>query len=321
MYNYCELCELRRSGILMKNKGFEFSFAWLFAVFVGATILFLAIYAATRLIDTGNLQTNTEIAAQLDAVLSPLETNLEASKSYTINLPQETKIFNTCMEQGNFGQQEISTSTNSLGAQTPGLSVSFLNKYIFSSNVLQGKQMFVFVKPYYMPYKVADLMIMYDDRYCFVDAPSEVQEDIEWARLPKVNFTADIISCARNSTIVCFTSGNECDVNVDIRSESVNKGGKTLLYYGPLLYGAIFSDPTIYSCQVERIKKRTAELAQLYAAKASLIGSDNCAAGLAIDLQGYAEQIRLSEGGSLRQITFISKDIGDKNEKLGCPLF
>ena len=53
---------------MLGKRGFEFSFAWIFAVVVGAFILVLAIYAATQIIATEKYNLNTQTAAQLTII-------------------------------------------------------------------------------------------------------------------------------------------------------------------------------------------------------------------------------------------------------------
>ena len=78
----------------MKKKGFEFSFAWLFAIIVGAVIIFLAIFASTRFIRTGRYQMDTITAEQLSIIFEPLETGLASGKSNIAELKAETRIYN-----------------------------------------------------------------------------------------------------------------------------------------------------------------------------------------------------------------------------------
>src|SRR3989344_5411175 len=102
----------------MKKKGYEFSFAWIFAIFVGAIIIFLAVYASTKIIGLKKYEEETTTGKSLGSFLNPLSTNLEQAKIAKILVQDETKIFNSCNNENIFGAQEIRTSikTGSLGA-------------------------------------------------------------------------------------------------------------------------------------------------------------------------------------------------------------
>ena len=185
---------------MINKRGFEFSFAWIFAIIVGAVILFIAIFAATRLIDTSQTEQEAKISEQLGIILNPIETNLEDTKYAVIGFSDETKVFNSCRETGSFGRQGISTSTrSSIGKEfkDPGIENFFFNKYLFSNNVEQGKNLYLIVKPFEMPYKIADLIFASSDSYCFVDAPNDVEEDILDLGVEHVKTTSQDEDCER----------------------------------------------------------------------------------------------------------------------------
>ena len=166
----------------MKNKkALEFNFSWIFAIIVGAVIIFLAIYATVNIVRTSRVESDTKIAAQLGIILNPVETNLEESKYVVVKFPDETRVFNTCRNTGNFGRQIISASVKSrIGEefQEPKVENFFFNKYIFSEKVEQGKELHVLAKPFEMPYKVADLIFASTKKYCFVNPPDEIKDEI-----------------------------------------------------------------------------------------------------------------------------------------------
>jgi len=309
----------------MNKKGFEFSFAWLFALFVGVAIIFLAIYAASSFLKTGSEEHTSKVAAELGVLLNPIGTNLESSKRYSLTLPEETRIFNECVEEGTFGLQRLSVSTLSgLGEAwpKPGVPASFADKYVFSSDVVQGKELELFVKPLYIPYKVGDLIILYASPLCFVAPPNWVEDEISAAGARYVNITSNYSDCPRESISVCFAGGN-CNVTVimeDDRSGRVMKRGQPLFFYDSLLYGAIVSDKKQYDCQVMRLRKRAGEIARLYLGKTELLSAQGCSSGLEIDLRNYAEHLATSTS-TLSSLIYESKLLGENNEKLSCKLF
>ena len=96
----------------MNKKAFEMSFAWIFAIIAGISILFLAIYGTTQAIKTRNYEIDTQTSDKLAILLNPLETSMEFSKSSIVRFGEVTKIFNDkCYTYGNFGQQSIGISS------------------------------------------------------------------------------------------------------------------------------------------------------------------------------------------------------------------
>jgi len=70
---------------MIKNKrAFEFSFSWLFAIIMGAVIIFLAIYAANKFIGTERAKQDTELGKELGIILLPIETGLETAKTESV---------------------------------------------------------------------------------------------------------------------------------------------------------------------------------------------------------------------------------------------
>ncbi len=307
-----------------EKKGMEFSFTWLFVLLVGSAILFIAIFAATRILDLGTEEYQTKLAAELGTILSPLETSLESGKYYTIKMPDETRLFNNCEEAGPFGKQEISLSVKSgLGKewQRSGVPYSSSNKYVFSDEIVQGKNLDVFVKPFNFPYKIGDLIIIYNKKYCFVSPPEDVEDEILSFGLRNVNISKNKNNCPIDSTSVCFKSTG-CDINVfidDDKSGSIKKNKKTLYYYDSLLYAGIFSEPELYECQLTRLRKRASQLALLYAEKTQF-SSERCGSGFADELELFANRLG-NENIRFTDVAFEAEEIGEKNERLSCPLF
>lgn len=309
----------------MEKKGLEFSFGWIFALVVGAAILFLAIYAAVRLVTTERTVQDTEAAKQLEVILTPVETGTETAKSVTpITFPSEARVYNNCSRKGNFGEQKISVATSSgVGGkwQEPGFAVTSFNKYIFSGDMIQGKQVYAFSKPFSMPFKVANIVYLWTDKYCFENPPTEMYNEIVSLGMRNVNATPYLSNCDKNSIKVCFTSDvPECNITVNIQMNSVTKKGKTMFYQGDaLLYGAIFSGPEVYECQVNRLMKRTSELAMLYSKKSEGIAAraEGCSSSLQGGLVNLAEvSAEINNSMEIMDIFFITKSLESANSKI-----
>src|SRR3989344_115280 len=175
--------------IFRNKKAFEMSFAWMFSIIAGAIILFLAIYMTMQFITPQRHISQSELAKSLGALLDPLETGKGvAVESAVIEIAGEARIYNKCYrsdENDNFGRQGISIATKSgIGKQwqEPGEETSLQNKYIFSNSTTQGKNFYIMAKQFEMPFKVADLIFLYDKKYCFVNPPGWIEDDIENAK-------------------------------------------------------------------------------------------------------------------------------------------
>lgn len=276
------------------KRGFQFSFAWIFAIIIGAIVIFLAVYAATQLVNTKRIEQESIAGKQISILTNPLGTNLESAKTAKIVVRSETRIFNDCENKPfqTFGRQGISTSIkSSIGEEwrpVPGVKSSLNNKYIFSNSTIQANEEFyVLSKPLFFPYKIADLIIMWPDKkeYCFVRPPASMEQEIDDLDLENIQVKTSIGACNPRDIKVRFTNAPnhpDFDIIVNDNTKSVTHVslGETVYYadsFGvdknALQYAAIFSDPKTYECQIGRIKKRAIELAGLYNQKAVLINS------------------------------------------------
>ena len=57
---------------MINKKGIEFNFAWLFAIIVGAVIIFIAIFATTSIIKRSRVESESKVAAELGIILNPI---------------------------------------------------------------------------------------------------------------------------------------------------------------------------------------------------------------------------------------------------------
>ncbi len=314
----------------MNKKGIEISFGWMFSVIVGAIILFFALYASSRLIKIEREVKDTEIAQEIGILLTPIETNLESGRAITITLPYETRVINECNERGTFGLQRLRVATKSLGEewQEPGAPSSFHNKYIFSDEITEGKELNVFSKPFNFPFKIADLIYIWsdDEAYCFVNTPREIEKEISELKIK--NIILDNKNCTKTSKKVCFsTSGCDIDVSLDISKElrgSVKKKFEESVYFegSALLYGAIFSNSEIYECQIKRLMNRAGELALIYEGKSQYLSAKECGSStLQEDLIGYAKKSSINNSRDLIALSNIAYELGRANNGLSCKLF
>lgn len=308
----------------MKKQGFEFSFTWLFVLIVGATILILAIFMASRLITREGQTYNTEVAADLGAALIPIETTIESGKYYPLEFPGETRITNECVPEGTFGVQEIYTSVRSgIGDEwsEEGIPYRTSNAFIFSSPGFQSKKAHVIATPIALPYKVGNALALYSESYCFVSAPEEFEDSIVSLGAEGMTVVDQRSGCPTGSISVCF-SGSGCDIQVQITrglQGTLRKDSQTIIFIEGLFYAALVSDKPQYDCQLTRIRKRASELARIYAEKGVYLDARGCANSLTGPLTLY--QAQLLTNAPLDTIMNDAEALERANERLVCRVF
>ena len=317
---------------MIENKrGIEFGFSWIFAIIAGAVILFSAIYITTKLISSERKVSDTLVAAELDNVLSPIETSLEDSKYSKIKFVDENRVFNECSTQGVFGKQQISTSSKlGIGKEWGEKSVrkTSFNKYIFSRTTEEGKEMHAIVKPFVMPFKVADLTILYGKKYCFVNPPSAIEDELNdlsgnGAQNISIIINSTLSGCPQNADSVCFDQLG-CTIRVNTQGKVVSKYGVDLYYEGDSLeLAAIFADPEIYECQVKRLTKRAGELGAVYARKATYLGGSGCSNNLVQDLQSFVLASNINNSREFVQVIVpLAQALEERNGNIAkCKVF
>jgi hypothetical protein len=312
---------------MRRNKrGFQVSFAWIFAIIAGAFILFLAIYGVTKIMERGGEVTSAKTGVELRNLLDPLETGFEAGRTVLLKMPVETRIYNKYNMYGNFGEQIIGISQKSFGkwSQTednPGLK----NKYIFSKSVIEGKNFFIFSKPFEFPFKIADVIYLTSSEqdYCFINAPEEIEEEL--SDLNQENLLIE--NCPTTKSInVCFDPGfgpdfQDCDINIDTGNREVEKGNQIMFFEtDALMYAAIFSDKSVYEYQIKRLMKRANELLLLYDDKAMLLSAQECPLDVNIFVLRNAIN-NVQDSGDLAFAANAAEDLERENDYAECRLW
>ena len=201
---------------------------------------------------------------------------------------------------------------------------------MFSRNIEEtdDNKLYVMVKPFVQPFKIADLIIIHGGGYCFVNPDSNTEEFIKdiSADLSKqvgINISLTTSSCPKNFTKVCFDRIG-CDINVNTQSEVVSKYGKDLRYHGDSLQlAAIFSEPEIYECQLKRIMKRAGELAVIYSKKAIYVEGNGCSNNLVGDLQSFILETNITDSNDFsRSVVPLAEELNRRNSELAsCKIF
>lgn len=325
----------KKKEMVKNKKGIEFGFGWIFAIFVGGIIIFLAVYAVTNLVKTERQGQDVASAKEFGILLTPVETSLESGKlAPPIIFPSKSRVYNICRNEGNFGVQRLSVS-GSLGIgdkyQEPEISTPFYNKYFFSPSIVEGKKFYAFSKPLNMPFKVADLVYIFgEENYCLVSPPGEVEDELG-KLMVNANITGSVSECAIESVKICFGySEPKCNVLVSFDSNSaergiVSKNKQDVVYEGyALMYAAIFSDPELYECQIGRLMKRASSIATIYGQKAEIMSArtDGCGSAFGDDFANYAQVAsEINQSKMMGNILTSSENLREANDAISCKMF
>ena len=327
-----KLCLCNRN-LLCSKRSFELSFGMLFAIIAGAIIIFIAIYATTRFVRIEKYAAYSEAAKAIANLMNPVVSGITSAYATKIDFKKETRVYVNCSTESvfspYFGRQIIAFSEESgifKRWSEPGAEIARYNKYIFADSTEQGKKLYIFSKPFYLGFKVDDLIMLSMKDYCFVGAPGFVQEEIEDIGLENVNISGSIEKCKHDSVKVCFGfSTTDCNVSVygecseeycktEYDTGRIVKNGKTVYYVGSLIYAGIFSSPEIYECNVKRLGKKTAELGSVYIDKIDIVKQKECNTVI----EPFLEQIIVSSkniksSSNLININYQAKLMDEQN--------
>lgn len=308
---------------MSNKKGFlQISFAWLFAIIIGAIILVFAIYAAVKLLGTEKGVSETELGEEISVLLDPLQTEFGSERTTPLSLPVESQIKNRCSSFAGFGKQEIGVAQEDKGKfEETGLGAVSYNKYVFSTSSVQGRNFYLFSKQLNLPFKVASLIFLTskDTNYCFKDAPEDIAGELQ--DLGQGNLFTE--NCPSDSIDVCFEGDTGCNIIVNENRKSV-ESREGVVYYetDALMFGAIFSDKNIYECQVQRLMERIKELSLIYEEKERLIYEKGCSSDIGIELLALADEASALQDSS--DLIFVKDDadsVKNKNKRAACELW
>lgn len=307
------------------------NFELIFAIIVGAAILILAIYGAMQFGKTGRYSTDTEIAKKIAVFTEPMQAGISSGKSSKIGFSSPTRIYNRCLS-GDFGENRISVSTSSgIGEKwtIPGGEVSVESKYLFSKDIEEGKELYVFSKPFEFPFKVADILIFSAGQYCFINPPKEIKNEVIDLKLPNVKIVQNAGECGEAEK-VCFGVSGNCDISVfsqesiftgKFNTGYVQKNGRKLVYAGNLIYAAIFSDSETYECNVKRLLYRDKRIISILKDKADLMNLRGCSTELSSDLSVFEGMLADTGDSELAQLSVIAEGMQTKEDREECKLW
>ena len=305
----------------MNKRGYlEISFSWIFALIVGAFILFLAIFFLVKLINTSENTADIKTAKEIGIITNPMETSFEEGKVSVLRMPLESRIYFDCSESGTFGSQRIKVQEKIKGKYTEtDLEAEFESKYFFAERPVEGKTFYLFSKPFYFPFKSGSLIyvIPSEKSYCFLETPEEIEEEITNLGLTNIIFKEE--DCLENSIRICFEDNLEfCDINVDFLGGFVEKSNEKIYFVEDysLMYAGIFSNPEIYECQLNRLIKRTKILAEIYQSKIEDYSQSECTSNsIYSELNFFKNQLSgYSSSSDLITLEFSKQELQSVNE-------
>jgi hypothetical protein len=332
------LLDNRLKNIFLSSKGLQMSFAWLFAIIVGAFILFLAIVFVRNLIGIGTFEVGTETAKSLDVILNPLETSVDETRLTTIRLPSLTRIYNMCDSGGDFGMQYLQVTQQTFGKwPEPGARIGIKNKYIFSASPAEGRKFYVFSRTFEFPFKVASvfLVIPAEKGFCFINAPEIIEDELtglQQGQEPIFFFKG----CPENSEKVCFgTKSRDCEASVqgmcldplscdsEYDRGEVRNGDNILVYASrSMLYGAIVADAELYECQSLRLLKRAGHISGVYIDEAKFLSARGCNVNIEQELiQLENAGLNAKSSDDFRILQSLVEQLDKKNKDALCELW
>lgn len=311
----------------MKKRGYlELPFSWMFALIVGAFILFIAILLIVRVTNTETSSQDIQTSKSIGILLNSLELSYEEGISNSISLPQYSRIYSTCSASGNyFGTQGILVNEKLYNKwQKSSSQVTFQDKYLFLENFSEGKNFYIFSKSFYFPFKIATLTYLtpVDKSYCFVNPPYEIKTEI--SKISQDNLRVLGENCTENSLRICFSSNaQDCYVTVNYNEGYLIKNNTKFVFYGnSLMYAAIFSDKDLYECQVNRLIKRADSLSEIYREKLLLSSYSDCGSDILSNLDSFISYLNsFKNSKDFQNSQQMLNDLNAKNQYSTCRLW
>ncbi len=330
-----------------KKKAQMPEFNWLFAIIIGAVILFLAIYFAGRLIRTSGYKTSAVLLRNFDALLNPFASigAVGEVESKPIKMPVETMVEFSC-DSTELGRQGLRLrskgSFGKWGEFAPEEGYYYIyDKYIYAAG-LKGEKFCLLSKPFALPFRVDDVIYIIAQDYCFVDAPEKIKEELQVMNKSGcrfIEFKESKIGCKEGSKKVCF-DGINCDINVkgvlcgeDEECEGAYNYGDVAYKDGEilpfvtdaLLYAAIFSDSKTYECNLERLMYRLGLLCDIYNARTAKLSGRGCNMenidSLITILHDKSIEVDMIDTTDMSELYTLAQDLAKRNYYLECPLF
>lgn len=307
-----------REKIYKGSRG-QAEFGWIFAIIVGALILFFAFYFIGSKMNETSVTKNLMTEHSLDILFNPFSYfgSLGATSAKSVTLSTVEKINFSCESEERFGYDSILVWTKQVQAPR-----RVYDKYLFSDKFLEGKNFQIISKSFNMPWRVADLVYFFpkDMKYCFLglsDIEKEFGDNGTAMNISNFYFpeTGQRTDCPQDGTVVTICGNNNCDVGVfpDRVSKKDERGQRINLYYADdsQKYAAIFSDPEIYYCNLQRITQRLQYQIAVYSDKMRSLNANQCSISVNLDALNASAQEIINKLETARQNHNYDSSIGN----------
>ncbi len=163
-------------------------------------------------------------------------------------------------------------------------------------------------------------LIPSSESYCFVDSPEDITEELK--NLDQQNFHVGLENCTTQDIKVCFND-NSCDIGVEYNQNYLTKREEKFYFEGDsLMFAAIFSEKTIYDCQVKRLMQKTYLLTELYSEKNILTSRRGCQSNFQSELGAIKNFIgNFDSEEKIQNVGIILNNLEEKNKYSNCPLW
>jgi hypothetical protein len=196
-----------------------------------------------------------------------------------------------------------------------------------------------------MPFKIADLIYLSAEEFCFVNPPEGMESELRDLEMENIQVVRNKKDCKKDVEVktICFGRSG-CDLNVFgqcygfecsssygkydygiVENRDSNTGKVEILYYitPELLYAALFSSPDLYRCNLNRLMHRVNIVSRLYLEKINSLKTQGCRTGkLNEKLSDLALQASyLTKAENIISIKDYARQVDNINTGLICKVF
>lgn len=295
------------------------AFNWIFALIIGAVILFLALVFSGKLIGTESYLSENELINSFNVLLNPFASVFGLSK--TIDFPVNVKINLGCKDPTMslpLGKNTVLLKSQSKKGEkwSEGVSRDIYDKYIFASE-FDSKKFHVMSKSFELPFRIDELIYVITEDYCFINAPNRIKNEVQDLNITKIKFD----TCEAENKRVCFETGASCDIKITGNSVRYVKEKKEVNFVtDSLMYAAIFG-PEVYECNLKRLMKRLDLLCEIYIKRADRLITKGCNMRNIKTLMRDMRNEVQSAHPDLSLLDNLAQSIEGENSMLNCPVF
>lgn len=311
---------------------------WILVILVGAVIIIFAVVFASKTGVVEQKKQNVVVAEYMDLFFNPFASIGAIAEGFgkQVEFDYEVELEFRCVS----GEERLFVGSGNKIAEEK------IENFVYAPTQLKLKSMFVFSKPFNLPYRITDLIFTFDasQQFCLVydSKSSEIVADIisdvsgELLEAEQNFISCSDLNCCKqleNARIVSFTS-RQGDVNIAGKGgfgeefeygEIRFRNGKKSVFIGlPLVEAAVFSDYEIYDCNFRRLMSKVAAMSDIYHGKSVFLGRTQiCSYDFFRDdlqkMKGNARSLSSSPSLSIIEPLYTtSREFSDRNRDFSC---